>query len=81
MELVEKVTDKPETEKRAYTLPNKTTQMVFNPGHTNPLLFLNKFEKCVDMKTDKDKMFLIRNFVHEDHRSNFSSNFSINQQL
>lgn len=45
-----------------------TDGLVFISGQTNPLLFLNEYEKCRDLKDDKDKMFKIRNFVDAPHR-------------
>lgn len=50
-----------------------TTRLVFISGQTNPLLFLNDFEKCRDLKTDKDKMYKIRHFVDECHKGNHPS--------
>lgn len=50
------------------SLPKITAQLVFIPGQTNPVLFLNEFEKCRDLKSDKEKMCKIRNFVTDVHR-------------
>lgn len=61
----------------------KTDQLIFVSGQTNPLLFLAEFDKCRDLKTDKDKMFKLRNFVDDTHKgetvaiSSFVSNYSI----
>lgn len=49
-------------------LPKSRVELVFACGQTNPLLCINEFEKCCDVKTDKDKMFKIRNFVNDSHR-------------
>lgn len=46
----------------------KSTDLVFASGETNPLLFLNQFEKCIDVKSDKDKMYIIQHFVDESHK-------------
>lgn len=40
----------------------------FHPGETNPLLFLAEFEKCLEVKTDQDKMQKLRNFVDAEHK-------------
>ncbi|KAJ6642899.1 hypothetical protein Bhyg_07855 [Pseudolycoriella hygida] len=53
----------------------KSTHLVFISGETNPLLFINQFEKCIDVKADKDKMYNIRHFVDESHRAEFSRLF------
>lgn len=45
-----------------------TKDLVFMSGQSNPLLFLDSFEKCCDVKTEKDKMLKIRNFVDACHR-------------
>lgn len=50
-------------------------RLVFASGQTNPLLFLNDFEKCSDLKTDKDKMYKILHFVDECHKGNVKSLF------
>lgn len=50
-----------------------TDQMIFISGQTNPLLFLNEYEKCRDLNDDKEKMFKIRNFVDAPHKSEFNS--------
>lgn len=47
--------------------------LVFAVGKTNPLIFLNEFEKCDDTKTEKDKLFKIRNFVSEQDKTDFST--------
>ncbi|KAJ6639456.1 hypothetical protein Bhyg_12201 [Pseudolycoriella hygida] len=47
----------------------------FIDGESNPLIFLDRFEKCVDVKTDKDKLYKIRNFVIEEHKPEFSKYF------
>lgn len=60
-----------ESEKKASnskSLRENTDQLVFISGQSNPLLFLNEFEKCRDVKTEKDKMFKIRNFVDACHK-------------
>lgn len=46
----------------------KSTDLVFASGATNPLLFLNQFEKCIDVKSDKDKKYNIGHFVDECHK-------------
>lgn len=54
------------------SISGKTTNyLVFASGQTNPLLFLNEFEKCRDLKTEQDKMYKIRHFVDECHKGNF----------
>lgn len=49
--------------------------MVFAVGKSNPAVFLKEFEKCDDVKTDKDKVFKIRNFVNLEDRHVFSKFF------
>ncbi|KAJ6642671.1 RNA-directed DNA polymerase from mobile element jockey [Pseudolycoriella hygida] len=49
-----------------------TKRLLFISGQTNPLLFLNDFEKCVDTKNEKDKKFKIIHFVDECHRGEFT---------
>lgn len=41
-------------------------------GQSNPLLFLKEFERCRDLKNDKDKMFKLRHFVDEPHKGSTS---------
>ncbi|KAJ6634109.1 hypothetical protein Bhyg_17618 [Pseudolycoriella hygida] len=50
-----------------------THDLVFKVGETNPANFLNIFEKCSDVKTDKEKLFKLRNFVNENEKSEFST--------
>lgn len=50
-----------------------TSQLIFISGQTNPLIFLNEYEKCADVNTDKNKMFKIRNFVDDIHRGEILS--------
>ncbi|KAJ6624806.1 hypothetical protein Bhyg_03722 [Pseudolycoriella hygida] len=50
----------------------KTKNIVFMSGITNPVRFLAQFEKCDDMKTDRDKLWRIRHFVDEQHKAEFS---------
>lgn len=53
----------------ASTSKTKTTkQIIFIAGQTNPMYFLNEFEKCRDVTNEKDKMYKIRNFVDGSHR-------------
>lgn len=52
---------------------NTTDKLVFVSGESNPLVFLNSFEKCDDVKLEKDKMFKIRHFVDDNHRAEFSN--------
>lgn len=49
--------------------------MVFAVGKSNPAIFLKEFEKCDDTKTDKDKLFKIRNFVNPEDKPVFSKLF------
>ncbi len=56
-------------EKESVSKSDKTTnRLVFAPGRSNPLLFLNDFEKCNDIKNDQGKMYKIRNFVDDCHK-------------
>lgn len=48
---------------------------MFAVGKSNPAVFLNEFEKCGDAKTEKDKLFKIRNFVKSEDRRVFSEYF------
>lgn len=41
---------------------------MFIPEHTNPLLFLNEIEKAKNLKSEKDKMYEVLQFVKEDHK-------------
>lgn len=52
-----------------------TDDLVFLVGKTNPAIFLVEFEKCMDVKLDKDKLFKIRNFVNEEDKNEFSTLF------
>lgn len=56
-------------------LAKSSDDIIFAAGKTNPLTFLKEFEKCVDVKTDNDKLFKIRNFVIPDDKSEFINNF------
>ncbi|KAJ6647756.1 hypothetical protein Bhyg_02979 [Pseudolycoriella hygida] len=38
-----------------------THDITFEVGKTNPATFLRDFEKCCDVKTDKDKLYKLRN--------------------
>lgn len=49
-------------------IEKSTRRLVFISGETNPLFFLNGFEKCVDLKSDSDKMYRIMHFVDECHK-------------
>lgn len=62
-------------ESRRKNQPESSDDLIFVYGKTNPLIFLDKFEKCTDVKTDKDKLFKIRNFVNQIDRSEFSALF------
>lgn len=54
---------------------DKTTdRLIFASGQSNPLLFLNHFEKCSDLKNDQDKMFKIRHFVDDCHKGKVEFN-------
>lgn len=48
-----------------------TDDLVFMIGKTNPAIFLFEFEKCSDVKIDKDKLFKIRNFVNQEDKQEF----------
>ena len=52
---------------------NTTDDLIFVVGKTNPVTFLNLFEKCSDVKNHKDKIFKIRNFVNDEHRKELST--------
>ncbi len=58
-------------------LDRTTAQLVFVSGETNPLLFLNQFDKCKDLKTKNDKMYKIRDFVDECHKGKKSVEFLV----
>ncbi len=45
-----------------------TDKLVFKWGHTNPLIFINEFEKCADVPTDLEKLLKIRSFVDDAHK-------------
>lgn len=47
-------------------------QMAFIYGQTNPITFLNEFERCKEFKNERDKMFKLRNIVDEPHKAEFS---------
>lgn len=55
--------------------PKSSDDLIFVHGKTNPVIFLDEFEKCTDVKTAKDKLFKIRNFVNQSDRSEFSALF------
>lgn len=52
-----------------------TRDLVFQVGKTNPANFLKCFEKCPDVKSEKDKIYKLRNFVNENDRPEFSKLF------
>lgn len=52
--------------------PTTTHDLVFQVCKTNPANFLKMFEKCSDVKSEKDKLYNLRNFVNENHRTEFS---------
>lgn len=52
---------------------NRLRDLTFDSGETNPLLFLAEFEKCIDIKSDQDKMQKLRNFVDEEHKRNIGN--------
>lgn len=52
-----------------------TDNLAFICGQTNPLLFVSEFEKCSDVKTDKDKMFKLRKFVNDSHRGTLTEQY------
>lgn len=66
-------TDQPNSSQKKDS--KSSDDLVFAAGVTNPLNFLKEFEKCVDVQTDKDKLFKIRNFVNPDEKSEFSKYF------
>lgn len=54
--------------KNSTTVQNTTRHLKFNSQETNPLSFLKEFEKCTDLKTDRDKLWKIRDFVDKEHQ-------------
>ncbi|KAJ6640628.1 hypothetical protein Bhyg_05559 [Pseudolycoriella hygida] len=44
-------------------------------GKSNPAVFLKEFEKCYDVKSEKEKLFKIRNFVNRKDKQVFSELF------
>lgn len=48
---------------------------MFQAGKTNPANFLKMFEKCSDIKSEKDKLYKLRNFVNENDKPEFSKLF------
>lgn len=54
---------------------SSTDDLVFIEGQTNPSFFLDRFERCYDVKTDRDKLFKIRSFVNEEDKADFSKYF------
>ncbi|KAJ6648323.1 hypothetical protein Bhyg_03551 [Pseudolycoriella hygida] len=50
----------------------KTKRLVFISGESNPLMFLKEFESSTDVKTEKDKMYKLLDFVDECHRGEFT---------
>lgn len=76
MELFNKQPSQSNNSQANETLNPKSSQksshrLVFISGQTNPLMFLNDFEKCSDLKTDKEKMYKILHFVDECHKGKF----------
>lgn len=72
MELSGKRTHQPSSNRKKV---KSTEDLVFAVGETNPVIFLHEFEKCSDVKEDKDKLFKIRNFVNQEDRREFSKIF------
>lgn len=54
---------------------SSTDHLVFIAGETNPLVFLSDYEKCSDVRADKDKLYKIRNFANDEHKPEFSNHF------
>lgn len=57
------------------SIDKSTKRLVFISGQTNPSLFVNEFEKCSDVKSDKDKMYQILDFVDECHKGTLISHY------
>lgn len=53
--------------------PESTHDLIFKAGETNPANFLKIFEKCSDVKTEKEKLYKLRNFVNENDKPEFST--------
>ncbi|KAJ6634579.1 hypothetical protein Bhyg_13153 [Pseudolycoriella hygida] len=54
---------------------SSTDDLLFVEGQSNPAVFLKEFEKCDDTKTEKEKLFKIRNFVNQEDKQAFSKLF------
>lgn len=66
------IAGKPISKKPELKSSNKSTrQLVFISCQTNPLMFLKDFENRCDIKSEKDKMYKILNFVDERHKGIF----------
>ncbi len=63
-EITHKLSDNRSTKRKV----NRLRDLTFDSGEANPLLFLAEFEKCIDIKSDQDKMQKLRNFVDEEHK-------------
>lgn len=66
--------DSPNSTRKRVTKSSKE-DLVFTVGKSNPAIFLKEFENCDDTKTDKDKLFKIRNFVSPEDKPVFSMLF------
>lgn len=53
--------------------PESTHDLVFKAGESNPANFLKIFEKCSVVKTEKEKLYKLRNFVNENDKLEFST--------
>lgn len=72
MQISSRQTDQNHSQRRKRS---NTDDLVFIAGETNPLIFLNDFEKCNDVTTEKDKLYKLRNFVNDEDKSEFSTLF------
>lgn len=50
------------------TQKKETRKLKFDSLEMNPLLFLEKYEECDDVKTDREKLWKIRDFVNLEDR-------------